>query len=243
MIDNPIPKAVRGLTFVITVVLSPLLFVQGMATRKSVPELPEPPGPRRGEAGDGPPLRLLILGDSAAAGVGATHQDHGLLGQVIAPLSSNFRVQWVLEAKNGKTTAAMLNSLETMPPQQFDIAVTSLGVNDVTSMVGAGKWRRQQAELRRLLRQKFGVRTLIVSGLPPMHGFPALPQPLRWCLGARATQFNHDLESDVAAEDGAFFLDLRFTTDIAFMATDGFHPGPQMYAEWGKRVAAVVSSH
>ncbi len=236
------PKAVQGLTSLITLVLSPLLLVQGIATRKSVPKLPEPPGPREGETGDGPPLRLLILGDSAAAGVGASHQDHGLLGQVIAQLSDSFRVQWLLEAKNGNTTAAMLNSLETRPPQHFDVAVTSLGVNDVTSMVGAGKWRRQQAELRRLLREKFGVRRLIVSGLPPMHGFPALPQPLRWCLGARATQFNHELESDIAAEDGAFFLDLRFTTDTAFMASDGFHPGPQMYAEWGKRVAAVVST-
>ena len=232
----------QGLTSLITLVLSPLLLVQGIATRKSVPKLPEPPGPREGETGDGPPLRLLILGDSAAAGVGASHQDHGLLGQVIAQLSDSFRVQWLLEAKNGNTTAAMLNSLETRPPQHFDVAVTSLGVNDVTSMVGAGKWRRQQAELRRLLREKFGVRRLIVSGLPPMHGFPALPQPLRWCLGARATQFNHELESDIAAEDGAFFLDLRFTTDTAFMASDGFHPGPQMYTEWGKRVAAVVST-
>ena len=243
MIVNPMPQAVRGMTFLITLALSPLLLVQGIATRRSVPKLPEPPGPREGETGDGPPLRLLILGDSAAAGVGAIHQDQALLGQVITRLSGSFRVQWVLEAKNGNKTSTMLNWLEAQPPRQFDVAVTSLGVNDVTSMVGARKWRRQQAELRRLLKQKFGVRKLIISGLPPMHGFPALPQPLRWCLGARATQFNYDLESDAAAEDGVFFVDLRFTADTSLMATDGFHPGPEVYAEWGSRVAAVVSGH
>jgi lysophospholipase L1-like esterase len=208
-----------------------------------VPKLPEPPGAREGETGEGPSIKLLILGDSAAAGVGVSHQDKGLLGQIIERLSKDFNVQWVLDAKNGNTTSAMLHRLEALPPQHFDVAVTSLGVNDVTSMVSVGKWRRQQAELRKLLKQKFGVDMLIVSGLPPLHGFPALPQPLRWCLGARATQFNRDLESDVAGEAGAFFLDLRFSADTSLMATDGFHPGPEIYAEWGKRVAAVVSSN
>jgi lysophospholipase L1-like esterase len=73
-----------------------------------------------------------------------------------------------------------------------------------------------------------------------MHGFPALPQPLRWHIGGRATQFNRDLENDVAADYGAHFVDLRFTTDLSLMASDGFHPGPGMYAEWGKRVAELI---
>lgn len=221
-------------------ILSPLLLVQGLAARKSTPRLPEPPGERDGTRGDGPPLRLLIVGDSAAAGVGAAHQDDALLGQVVSWLARDFRVTWSLKARTGNTTASILQLLHSQPPQRFDVAVTSLGVNDVTGLVRRARWRHQQAQLRVVLKQKFGVDTVVVSGLPPLHGFPALPQPLRWILGARATQFNHDLERDVAVDDAANFLDLRFTADTALMASDGFHPGPGVYAEWGARVAALV---
>ncbi|RMD81354.1 MAG: SGNH/GDSL hydrolase family protein, partial [Candidatus Dadabacteria bacterium] len=58
-----------------TITLGPLLLWQGWRVRLNVPRLPEAPGPRQGRAGKGPLLRLLIVGDSAAAGVGAAHQD------------------------------------------------------------------------------------------------------------------------------------------------------------------------
>ena len=221
-------------------ILSPLLLAQGIATRRSTPRLPEPPGARDGTDGDGPPLRLLIIGDSAAAGVGASHQDEALLGHVVSRLAGDFEITWSLRAQTGNKTATVLELLEAQPAQRFDVAVTSLGVNDVTGFVGRARWRREQAQLRVILKNKFGVDTLLVSGLPPLHGFPALPQPLRWILGARATQFNHDLERDVAAEGAATFLDLRFTADTSLMASDGFHPGPGVYEEWGARVASLV---
>jgi hypothetical protein len=41
--------------------------------------------------------------------------------------------------------------------------------------------------------QRTGVKTFLVSGLPPLHGFPALSQPPRWVLGVRATQFTDGL--------------------------------------------------
>lgn len=220
--------------------LAPLLILQGLATRRSTPRLPEPPGERDGTTGSGPPLRLLIVGDSAAAGVGAAHQDEALLGQVASRLSNEFELTWSLWARTGNTTASMLQWLDSMPPQRFDVAITSLGVNDVTGMAGRGRWRRQQAKLREMLKSKFGVDTLLISGLPPLHGFPALPQPLRWILGTRATQFNRDLETDVSFDEAATFIDLRFTADTALMATDGFHPGPGIYAEWGARIAALL---
>lgn len=223
-------------------VLSPILIAQGFITRRSVPRLAEPPGAREGETGEGPPLRLLILGDSAAAGVGASHQDQALLGQVVGSLQGSSRVTWRLLAKNGNTTSTVLELLESQPPQNYDVVVTSLGVNDVTALVGARKWRRQQAELRSILKQKFNAHLIIVSGLPPLHGFPALPQPLRWILGSRATRFNRYLEADVAADENTTFLDVRFTSDTSLMASDGFHPGPGVYAQWGERVAAVIAN-
>ncbi len=221
-------------------ILAPILFAQGKYTRRNVPVLPEPPGDREGSAGTGQPLRVLIAGDSAAAGVGAPSQDEALLGCLVADLATDFSVTWNLQATSGHTTTQTLERLENLPQQEFDVAVTSLGVNDTISMVRLRDWRRRQAELRQLLREKFSVRTLIVSGLPPVHGFPALPQPLRWHVGSRATQLHQALAGDVAAEPDARFIDLRFSDDMTMMSSDGFHPGPKIYAEWARLVAEAI---
>ena len=136
----------------------------------------------------------------------------------------------------------MLRRMREIGGGPFDVAVTSLGVNDVTAGVFRSQWRSRQAELRRALRDFVGVHWTVVCGLPPVHGFPALPQPLRWWLGARARQFDRDLENAVSAEDHVSFLSLRFTEDTRLMAADGFHPGPGVYSEWGRRAGVAVTA-
>lgn len=221
-------------------VLSPVLAYQAWRTRKTVPRLPEAPGPREGKSGQGPPLRILIVGDSAAAGVGAAHQDEALSGQLLACLESRYCAEWRLIARTGATTASTIKRLLRESSSRFDVAVTSLGVNDVTSLVRCGQWLDQQATLRAVLRSYFGVRLIVSSGLPPVHGFPALPQPLRWYLGSRATLFDRSLEAAVAGEPDCSFLSLRFTGDVRNMASDGFHPGPPVYREWALRAGRAI---
>ena len=226
-----------------TIGLAPVIVPQGLWTNLRVPTLPEPPGARQGCVGDGPLLRLLVVGDSAAAGVGVSHQDEALLGQLVSRLAERYRVEYALQAKTGFTTANILRRLEEMPPGQYDVAVTSLGVNDVLALTGLGTWLARQRELRRLLRDKFGVRLTVLSGLPPVHSFPALPQPLRWHLGSRATEFNDALGDAVAAESDARLVNLRFSADAGMMASDGFHPGVPIYAEWAERAAQIILAH
>jgi hypothetical protein len=86
------------------------------------------------------------------------------------------------------------------------------------------------------------VSLIVVSGLPPVDGFPALPQPLRWYLGLRAKQFSRDLQRDVEADTNCSFIDLAATRDTSLMAIDGFHPGPGVYALWGQQVADRIGS-
>lgn len=219
---------------------SPVLLPLGLWVRRTVPKLPEAPGERCGTAGNGPLLRLLIAGDSSAAGVGAPHQDHALSGRLVELLEPDFLIRWQLHATSGHKTADTLERLQELPAEDFDVAVTALGVNDAISMTSVRNWRLQQARLRQLLREKFAVRKLIVSGLPPLHAFPALPGPLRWHFGERATRLDRVLAADIAGESDATYLDTRFTSDISMMASDGFHPGPGVYAEWARRIAEDI---
>lgn len=224
----------------LTLTLAPILLFQGKKVRRETPQLPEPDGARSGVSGEGKVLKLLVLGDSAAAGVGAKHQDQALLGQLVKYLSPHYELHWHLHAKTGETTQTTLDGLKALAGKTFDVAVVSLGVNDVTKQVGFTRWMMLQEQLRQVLSVQFGVKHILLSGLPPMHEFPALPQPLRWYLGRRANQFNQSLQEQISHTHNAHFINLRLSEDKSVMASDGFHPGPKVYALWAQQVAAKV---
>jgi hypothetical protein len=154
------------------------------------PRLPEPPGPRQGSAGAGRPLRLLIAGDSAAAGVGAATQAAALLGRLVARLAHHFCVSWQLMARTGIAIADLVAQLEAAPRQAFDVCVLSVGVNDVTRGTSARRWLELQGRLVELLTMEFEVRHVLLACIPPMQYFPALPHPLGWYLGKRSAHLN-----------------------------------------------------
>jgi hypothetical protein len=75
----PSPDTRREVGYLLaTFGLGPLLIAQALRVRRNVVRLEEPPGARSGSEGAGAPLRLLITGDSAAAGVGARTQEEAL---------------------------------------------------------------------------------------------------------------------------------------------------------------------
>jgi len=225
------------------IALAPLLVAQGLRVRRDALRLPEPPGPRAGESGDGPPLRLLIVGDSSAAGVGAPDQALALSGQLVAALGQRHRVTWRLIARTGATTADTLARLQDEAPDRIDAAVTALGVNDVTHSVPLTRWLDQQTALRLCLAGRFAARLVLSSGLPPMRHFPALPQPLRWVIGGTAQRFDAALARHTAADTGWHHVAFRMALTPELMAEDGFHPGPKGYALWGSRLAEAIDFH
>lgn len=225
-----------------TVALGPLLWLQVRHVRRATPRLPEAAGEREGETGEGPPLRLLILGDSAAAGVGAATQSEALSGQLAGRLAARFRVRWRLEAASGRTTLDALRQLDGIPAQAFDVCVTSLGVNDLTARVPPARWIGGQSRLVALLREKFRARRILLSGLPPVHLFPALPQPLRWYLGAQARRYDQRLAHWAEQSPDCEFVPLAFEQRRELMASDGFHPGPPAYAAWAEALARQIVS-
>lgn len=226
--------------------LAPVLVWQGRRTRATTPRLPEAPGPRAGLAGAGLPLRLLIAGDSAAAGVGIGHQDRALSGRLAALLSPHHTLSWQLVARTGWATADLLAHLRAAPAEVFDVAVLSLGVNDVTSALRARTWLRHQRDLVDLLAGRFGVRQVVLTAVPPMQVMHALPQPLRWVLGRRAAHFNHALNWSVRRWPSCRLVGLD-PSDLpahrpGVLAADGFHPGETTCQRWAEVLAACILS-
>ncbi|MFC3613121.1 SGNH/GDSL hydrolase family protein [Lutimaribacter marinistellae] len=218
--------------------LLPVLAAQGLAVRSRARLLPEPEGARSGRAGRGPNLRLLILGDSSAAGVGAGTQAQALSGQLVARLGRHYAVQWRLEAATGRTTADALAALERVDGP-IDMAVTALGVNDVTRGVSRTRFADRQAVLLDRLAT-MGARRIVVSGVPPMERFPALPQPLAWVLGRQAARLDGALAALASARPHVEHLHFDMPEDPALAASDGYHPSPRAYALWAEQISGAL---
>jgi len=227
-----------------SVALAPLFAVQGRYVQRVALRLPEPPGPRAGCEGVGPELRVLIVGDSAAAGVGSASQDEALRGRLVADLAHTFRVSWALVARTGATTAGTARHLAGRPAEVFDVVVLSLGGNDVMRRRPLPRWLEDVGALAALLRARFAARHLLLSGLPPMHHFPAFPQPLRWYLGATARRFDRALARWAASQPDCEHVPLTFPTDVptgvGLLAPDGLHPGPLLYQRWSDELARRI---
>jgi lysophospholipase L1-like esterase len=224
--------------------LAPLLLRQGRMVRRTALRLPEAPGPREGVVGDGHPvLRLLVVGDSSAAGVGIASQEEALAQPLARALVDrvNGPVSWQLLARTGIDTPAARQLIAQAPVAPADVVVTVLGVNDATAQRSPASFVAQQAGLWADLREHSGARWAVVCGLPPMDRLTAMPQPLRWYLGRYASALDTALR-DWAQGQELGFCPLRWTDDPRFLASDGFHPGPALYPEWAGRLADLIAA-
>jgi lysophospholipase L1-like esterase len=228
---------------VATLILSPLLLFQALSLRKRALRLPEADGPRTGTSGStGPLVRILIVGDSSAAGVGTRTQDTALAGQLALALGAHYCVQWHLIAQTGATTATTLTRLRSTQLPAADIALVILGVNDVTRGAPMQTWLACHTTLRTLLRTSTGARRLYIAEIPPLGAFPLLPHPLRWLLGRRAIRFDTALRKALKAEPDSVYVPLPETMAAGDMAEDGYHPGPVIYAAWARKIARQILS-
>ncbi|WP_027707765.1 SGNH/GDSL hydrolase family protein [Zooshikella ganghwensis] len=225
---------------IVTLGLAPFLVAQGLYVRQKTPRLPEPVGPRQGKQGTGPALKLLILGDSSAAGVGAPSQQLALSGQLVEILSASYNVSWMLEAKTGYTAKDLIDLLYDMPQSPFDIVIVVVGVNDVIKGTSQTQWQKQLDQLIQLSIEKFGSPRLFFSGLPPMHLFSALPFPLKWYLGKRARYLDDILSKHLYHYSNCQFLPINMPFEPAYLATDGFHPSPNAYTVWAEALAIEI---
>ena len=228
--------------------LLPLLIPQALWVRSRTLRLPEPEGKRScvADTSDNAKksISVLIAGDSAAAGVGVVNQSHALSGQCERCLSDCFHVSWHLFAKTGFKSAELLKQIEQLEISNIDVAVISIGVNDVTRFTSVASWRSHIQGITAHLLSHQRCKLIIYTALPPMHLFPALPQPLRWVLGKRALILNQVLcdEASKHPQVKMLFVPLN-QNDSAhnYMALDGFHPGEAGYRLWAEAVAKLVN--
>lgn len=224
--------------------LSPLLAAQAVMTRVRMPRLAEAEGARSGCEGRGPVLRLLVAGDSSAAGVGVAGQHQALALQLARRLAElrPVQVQWQLLAQSGLSTAGTLALLQARAGVQADLAVIVTGVNDIVDQVPSHHAVAHREALANWLRNAAGVQHVAFAPLPPVHAFPGLPQPLRWVAGADARRHNAALRDWAATRQDLSMVDMALPLARENMARDGFHPGAPVYRACAEAIARHLAA-
>jgi lysophospholipase L1-like esterase len=162
-----------------------LLRVQAAWARRVIgPRQPDPPDPTGvfGQGLEGEPVRLVLLGDSAACGYGmpdAHHTPGALLAAGIAEIASRpvrVGMHAMVGAKSRDLEAQIDEALESAP-EPPEVAVIIIGANDVTHSVSPSDSVRLLADAVRRLREVGS--EVVVGTCPDLGTVRPIAPPLR----------------------------------------------------------------
>lgn len=203
-----------------------------------------------------PPLRLTLLGDASALGVGVNSVTESLGGQLAellaAPVggasgrSGGRRVELSSVAVAGSRSADLATQVaRALVGNRPDVAVILIGAGDATTL-------RQPAEaagylgtaVRRL--RDAGVE-VVVGTCPDLSACRAFAPPLRQLIGWYGRRIARS-QAAAAHAAGADVVDMAgetgpiFRADAGALCFDGFHPSADGYRVWAHALYPAVAA-
>lgn len=240
----------------VSIPLLPIIYFQGKRISASVPKLPEATGTvGKTTSNEVHSIRLITIGESTIAGVGAkTHEEAftGALARNLAKATGK-AVQWRVYAKSGYTVKMMREKLLPMIEETaLDLIVVGTGGNDAFTLNRPWKWRREQAALITDLQAKFPKTPICFTNMPPIKEFPAFTPLIRFVVGNLVQLLGDELGNLVQDYEQVYFNaeQVSFDTwtkrynisgDIAQFFSDGVHPATITYQIWGKDFANYIA--
>lgn len=235
------------LAAVALVLLAPLLILQGLYLRRHAVRLPPAHGGRTGVApGNAPALGVLVLGESTAAGVGVHRHGEALAGQVAKALQQELQreIHWEVAGLNGLTAARTAVTLfPWVEMRRAPIVVLALGVNDTLALRTPRRWLQDLGALIAAIRARFRPRLIVISPVPPVGQFSAIPQPLRAVFGLVARSLDAVTAEAYRGQRDVLYTRLprELQRDSRYLGADGIHPSAAGYAVWGALLAEAIA--
>lgn len=218
--------------------IAPFLYVQSRITRWKIGVLPPAEGPH-GVVGEGEDeKKLLVLGESTVAGLGARTHDLALGGQFASRLSEKIgsRVRWTVVGKNGVTAHRTLVDLwPLVPDERFDYILLGVGGNDVLKISSPKKWRSTMLKLLRTVREANPDAVIFITNCPMIKFSPVLPEPIKGILWRLSTMHDENIREFTRGMDRVYYYPQPVDNDDweGFWA-DGIHPSERGYHDWAK---------
>jgi lysophospholipase L1-like esterase len=215
-----------------------------LATRRAyLTEAPQIEG-EFGLAALGNPVRLALLGDSTAAGVGVQRVTETVGGRLAGRLASEGRrVRLFGAGISGSRTGDLGPQVSRALLGRPDVAVLLIGANDALHATALPIVRRNLGDAVGRLRAA-GV-NVVVGTCPDLGAARAFGQPLRGLLAVRARQLAASQAVAVRAAGGvpvdlAALTGRVFRADPGTLSVDRFHPSADGYRLWAEALLPAV---
>lgn len=191
--------------------------------------------------------RVVWLGDSLAAGMGAISPDLSLPHLVATGRGDHTRLH--VFAHPGATSHDVLRAQVpalhqlrhglAQVGQRVDAVGVTVGANDIAAFTPRGRFRRN---VERIVHAADGAPVVLVS-IPQLNDAIRLPRPLRTIASLRALWLDLALRQVGRAREEVFYVSVRQRPrwirrrDLHnFLSADRFHPSGAGYAVWADRV-------
>jgi len=233
----------------------PLMYLQGKNIRRKVPKLPEAGGPNGMEQiGAEKTIRLITIGESTIAGVGAPSHQEGFTGTLAKSLSEKLKVntKWEVFAKSGYTAAKVKEQLiPKTKTSEADIIVIGLGGNDAFTLNSPAQWRKDINALIHEVKALFIDIPIVFINMPPIKSFPAFTPLIKLSIGNLVELLGNELEAITSNHENVYYYGRKITFDDwserfgmenqpEKYFSDGVHPSLITYQIWAKDVADYI---
>ena len=188
-----------------------------------------------------PPLHIVMLGDSTAAGIGVTRVEDSVGGHLARLLANEKRyVTLSGVAVSGSRVGDLGPQVSRALLSHPDVAVLLIGSNDATHGTPPRQVRPALVGAIRRLRAA-GV-PVVIGTCPDLGAARAIARPLRDLLAAYG-RLIAEVEAEAGKHEGAVVVDLAEATGPVFRAepqatlsSDGFHPSSAGYDLWARAI-------
>ncbi len=179
---------------------------------------------------------LLILGESTAAGVGASSQENTLAGNFYRLLGPSWKIKSI--GKNGlkadKAFEYYKNS-DFLATEKISGLVLFLGANDCFKLTKPSAFRQQISSLIDQIYSEIHPEWIYLADIPPVHLFPAFSLRMRSFLKEQRSFLQKEM-TDLSKENPKVVFE-PITLDLSpdFFSQDLIHPsdlGYQKIAEF-----------
>jgi lysophospholipase L1-like esterase len=233
------------LSGIIILPFAPFLYLQGYWVRRKIGLLPDAQGEKTGKSGtDEQIVKLLVIGESTVAGLGARTHETALAGQFARFLGEKIgkSVEWYVIGKNGVTAKRTIEELvPQIPDERFDYILAGVGGNDVLKLSSPFKWRRDMTRLLEILHAKNPDAVIFMTNAPAIHLSPVLPQPIKFILGNLSALHDKNSREFTAEMKNVHYFDRPDEITVGFFA-DGIHPSEKGYTDWSRRMIEFFSN-
>ena len=226
----------------------PVAPLQGAWVTRRVPRFADADG-RTGVVGSGDrTLRLVVLGDSVAAGYAVPHHRSTVTGALATRLSERNAavVEWSVVATTGFTageaTGLVRRAAAAATFAEADVVFLSIGVNDTKNLHSAARFRRELGGLLDAVLDQAPRAEVLVLGIPPLDQLPAVPRPLADALGWRGRIFDRISVQECERRDRVHRLWPANVLMREMFAGDGFHPSELLHAMFADAAMAALES-